>query len=102
VPGGVADHQTAEATVADQDVGAHAKEEERHPVLPGGEDRRGQLIRRARLMEEVGRTADLEGGVGGEDLAGPDPVRAEVPAERVERGRLHGQEISSMSRIRRT
>ncbi len=66
-------------------------------MLAGRADRRRQLVRRPRLIEEVGRTADLEGGVGRQNLAGAHAVRSQRPAEGLRGG--HG---SSIIWIRRT
>src|SRR5690606_7381834 len=95
VRGAVADHEAAHAEVADEDVGAEAEHEVRELDLAGEEDGLGELVGRERLVEEVGRAADLEGRVGGEDLVGADAVGAEALAERAEevgggRGVGHG------------
>ena len=68
-PRAVADHQAAVAAVADQDVGAEPEEELGHTGSAGGGDGVRQVVGARGGIEEVGRAADAEGGVGGERLA---------------------------------
>src|SRR6185295_5984477 len=80
-----------EAAVADEDIGSQPQQEKGYAEPPGGEDGHRQLVRRPRLVIEVGRPADAERRVWGQDLIRPHPVGTELPAQRL--GGAHGASI---------
>src|SRR4051812_1041732 len=97
----VADHQAAESLVADQDVGPETQEEEGNVQPAGGEDGRRELVRAPRFVEEVGRSADVEGRLGSQDLALADAVEPQGVLQRLEPHEAGG-EGSSIIWMRRT
>jgi len=62
VLGRVADDEPAVPLVPDQDVGAEAEDEVRHPELAGAEHGPCEVVGGGGLEVEVGWPADLEGG----------------------------------------
>jgi len=61
--GAIPDYESAEAPVADEDVGAKAQDEIGEPGLAGGHDCGGEVVGGVGFIIEVRRTSYFEGGV---------------------------------------
>lgn len=87
--GSVADHESAKAPVADDDVRAHAKEEKADVVAAGDPNGRGELFVSAGFDEYVSCPAELKCGVRGERNVTSHPLGAEYVMQVVD-GALKG------------
>ena len=90
--GCIADHQSPEAHVANEDVGAQPQHEVRNAQLPGNPKGGGQLIGRPGFEEDIGRSAYPEGGIRRQDLAEVDPIRSKAGLQLVGIRCSHGDD----------
>jgi len=70
----VADDETSESLVADQNVGAESEYEVVEVEIPGGSNCPCQILGRCCIVEEIGWTTDLECGVLSKRLIAFEPL----------------------------